>query len=68
MKALKINVNGTLIEPSVTTVLDKTYPISRYLLMITNGQPTGLVKDYINFILSPDGQKLVAKEGFVPLP
>ena len=68
VKALKINVNGTLVEPSVKTVLDKTYPISRYLLMITNGQPTGLTKDYIAYILSPDGQKLVAKEGFVPLP
>jgi phosphate transport system substrate-binding protein len=68
VKALKINVNGTLVEPSVKTVLDKSYPISRSLLMITNGQPTGLVKDYINYILSPDGQKLIAKEGFVPLP
>jgi phosphate transport system substrate-binding protein len=68
VKALKINVNGTLVEPSVKTVLDKSYPISRSLLMITNGQPTGLVKDYINYILSPDGQKLVTKEGFVPLP
>ncbi len=68
VKALKINVNGTLVEPSVKTVLDKTYPISRSLLMITNGQPTGLVKDYLGYILSPDGQKLVTKEGFVPLP
>ena len=68
VKALKISVNGTLVEPSIKSVLDKSYPISRSLLMITNGQPTGLVKDYIDYILSPDGQKLVAKEGFVPLP
>ena len=68
IKRLKINVNGTLITPSVTTVLDKSYPLSRYLYMITNGQPAGLTKDYINFILSPDGQKIVAAQGFVPLP
>jgi phosphate transport system substrate-binding protein len=68
VKALQISVNGTLVEPSVKTVLDKSYPISRSLLMITNGQPTGLVKDYIDYILSPEGQKLVTKEGFVPLP
>ena len=68
VKALKISVNGTLVEPSVKTVLDKSYPISRSLLMITNGQPTGLVKDYIDYILSPEGQKLVTKEGFVPIP
>jgi phosphate transport system substrate-binding protein len=68
VKALKISVNGTLVEPSVKTVLDKTYPISRSLLMITNGQPSGLVKNYIDYILGPEGQKLVTKEGFVPLP
>jgi phosphate transport system substrate-binding protein len=68
VKALMINVNGTLVEPSTRTVLDKSYPISRSLLMITNGQPTGLVKDYIDYILGPDGQKMVIKEGFVPIP
>ncbi|MCU0631181.1 MAG: phosphate ABC transporter substrate-binding protein [Methanoregulaceae archaeon] len=68
VKALTINVNGTLVEPSTRTVLDKSYPISRSLLMITNGQPTGLVKDYIDYILGPDGQKMVIKEGFVPIP
>ena len=68
IKQLKIDVNGTLITPSVATVLDKSYPLSRYLYMITNGQPAGLTKDYINYILSPDGQKIVAAQGFVPLP
>jgi len=68
VKALKISVNGTLVEPSVKTVIDKSYPISRSLLMITNGQPIGLEKDYIDYILSPEGQILVTKEGFVPLP
>jgi phosphate transport system substrate-binding protein len=66
VKALKINVNGTLVEPSVKTVLDKSYPISRSLLMITNGQPSGLVKDYIDYILGPEGKKIVTREGFVP--
>jgi phosphate transport system substrate-binding protein len=68
IRQLKINVNGTLITPSVATVLDKSYPLSRYLYMITNGQPKGLARDYINFILSPDGQKIVQAQGFVPLP
>ena len=68
VKALKINVNGTLVEPSVKTVLDKTYPISRSLIMITNGQPTGLAKSYLDFILGKDGQKIVQDQGYVPLP
>jgi len=68
VKALKISVNGTLVEPSIKTVLDKTYPISRSLLFITNGQPNGVVKNYIDYIMSPEGQKLVTKDGFVPIP
>jgi phosphate transport system substrate-binding protein len=36
--------------------------------MITNGQPIGLEKDYIDYILGSEGQILVTKEGFVPLP
>jgi phosphate transport system substrate-binding protein len=67
VKALKIDVNGTLIEPSVANVLSKTYPVSRDLYMITNGAATGLAKSYIDFILSAAGQKIVQQQGFVPL-
>jgi phosphate transport system substrate-binding protein len=67
VKALPINVNGTLIAPTVATVKDKTYPIHRDLYMITNGQPTGLAADYINFLLSPAGQQIVVAQGYVAL-
>jgi phosphate transport system substrate-binding protein len=67
VKAVKINAGGTLIEPTVDNVLSLKYPLSRSLYMITSGQPTGLAKDYINYILSPDGQNLLKDEGFVPL-
>ena len=69
VKALSLfTTGGQLIPASTTTVADHTYPISRNLYMITQGQPTGLTADYINFILSPDGQKIVANDGYVPLP
>jgi phosphate transport system substrate-binding protein len=68
VKAVPVLVNGTPIKATIATVLDKTYPISRPLLMITQGPPTGLAKNYIDFILSPTGQKIVTDEGFVPLP
>jgi phosphate transport system substrate-binding protein len=68
VKALPIWYNAqSMIVPSQATVANKTYPISRDLYMITNGQPTGLAKDYIDFILSPDGQKIVSDQGYVPL-
>ncbi|RKX58414.1 MAG: phosphate ABC transporter substrate-binding protein [Thermodesulfobacteriota bacterium] len=63
VKALK--VDGVL--PSQYTVLKGTYPISRPLFMYTDGKPKGLVKDFIDFVLSKEGQKIVKEEGFVPL-
>jgi phosphate transport system substrate-binding protein len=67
VKAVPVIVNGTPIQASIGTVIGKTYPISRPLLMITQGPPAGLAKSYIDFILSPAGQKIVTEEGFVPL-
>ena len=52
--------------PSVATVNDGSYPISRPLYMYTAGDPKGQVKAYVDWVLS-DGQLLVAQLGFVPL-
>ncbi len=56
------------IYPSVATGADGSYPLSRYLYMYTAGEPTGVIADYINWIRGPDGQAIVARLGFVPLP
>ncbi len=63
VKALKVNN----VEASVTTALNGTYPVSRALFMFTNGWPKGDVISFINFVLSPAGQKMVKEEGYVPL-
>jgi len=60
-----LTVNG--ITASAKTALSKEYPVARPLYMYTNGQPAGEVANFLKFVLSPAGQKLVAKEGFVPL-
>jgi len=52
--------------PSVETVNDGSYPISRPLYMYTAGEPSGEIKAYLDWVLS-DGQSLVAEMGFVPL-
>lgn len=54
------------VKPSVATVNDGSYPISRPLFMVTAGEPTGQVKDYLDWIVH-DGQELVVELGFVPL-
>ena len=59
--------DGSTVTPSVATVKDKTYPIHRDLYMITNGQPTGLAKDYLDFLLGADGQQIVVQQGYVAL-
>lgn len=43
------------------------YPLSRYLFMYLRKQPEGEIKKYIDWILSPDGQAIVEKEGFFPV-
>lgn len=55
------------IEPGVEVARSGKYPISRKLYLYTKGEPTGDVKEYIEWILSPAGQKIVEAEGFVPL-
>jgi phosphate transport system substrate-binding protein len=56
------------IEPSMETVTNNTYPISRELYWFTNGTPNGMVKNLLNWALSPDGQKLAQETDYVPLP
>jgi len=63
LKALEIDG----IAPSRATVISNKYPISRPLFMYTNGVPQGDVKGFIDFLKSPEGQKLVEEAGFVGL-
>jgi phosphate transport system substrate-binding protein len=56
-----------IVAPGISTIKDKSYPISRSLYVVTNGQPSGLSKTFIDYILSPDGQKIVADEGYITL-
>ena len=67
VKAVKIKKDGMEIEPTVENILNGKYPISRSLYMITNGEPKGIAKDFIDFLLSEEGQKIVEEEGFVPI-
>jgi len=58
----------TSVQPSIPTVLDKTYPIARPLYMYTPGEPSENAKKYLDWIMSEAGQKIVEKSGYVPLP
>jgi phosphate transport system substrate-binding protein len=67
MLRLAASSAGPFVMPSKETALSGTYPVSRDLYMYTNGEPTGSIKDYLDWILSPEGQKIVGELGFVPI-
>jgi phosphate transport system substrate-binding protein len=68
VKVLAIaNSQGDYILPNSDTVKQNLYPISRDLYMYTNGEAESLIKEYIDWILSAEGQQIVEDLGFVPI-
>lgn len=65
--AIAVEEGKPYIMPSIETVNEETYPISRELFMYTAGEPEGIIKDYITWILSAEAQEIVKKLGFVPI-
>jgi phosphate transport system substrate-binding protein len=56
------------VEASDTNVANQTYPIGRVLHFFTKGQPTGLTKDFVDYVLSDGVQKgVVVDAGFIPV-
>ncbi len=66
MVAVTRDADAAYVLPSVATVNDGSYPISRPLYMYTAGEPSGQVATYMDWLLT-DGQTLVSELGFVPL-
>jgi phosphate transport system substrate-binding protein len=63
VKALKISG----VAPSEQTVLDGTYKVQRPFLFLTKGEPTGAVKEFIDWVLSPEGHAVIKSEKVVPV-
>jgi len=60
-------VGDSAIVPSIESVQSGHYPISRPLIMYTKGEPAGLAKKFIDFVLSEEGQQVVRRLDFVPV-
>jgi phosphate transport system substrate-binding protein len=56
------------VTPTVANTLSRAYPLARSLQIYTLGEPQGEIKRYVDWILSPDGQKVVELSGYVPVP
>jgi phosphate transport system substrate-binding protein len=68
MGAKTISVDGT--DPEIISVLDGSYPVSRKLYIVHKGAiEEGTLEDaFVDFLLSEEGQEIVADTGFIPLP
>lgn len=68
-KAVAVSAKNSedFIYPTIENVMLRKYPISRPLYLYTNGHPTGIVKNFIDYALSKEGQKVVAETSFVPI-
>jgi phosphate transport system substrate-binding protein len=69
VKALEVSYDKgkTYISPSIANAKNKTYPITRPLFYYYLNTTEKLIKPYVNFILSAEGQKIVLDEGYVPV-
>jgi phosphate transport system substrate-binding protein len=70
VKALLVSATDTTeaIEPTEANVDSGKYPLARYLYWYTLGEPTGDIKALVDWVLGPEGQKIVSAVGYYPLP
>ena len=62
-----VTKSGSAVMPSIDSVIERSYPISRPLFMYTDGEPEGAEKEYLDWIKSDAGQKILLDNGYPPL-
>lgn len=60
-----VSVDGA--DPTSANAVNGSYPVVRPLNMVTQGQPGGVVASWLAFIMSDEGQEIVAAEGYLPI-
>lgn len=63
---------GQCVDDSPENVLSGKYPLARFLYVYVNKAPNKpldpMVREYVKYVLSQQGQQTVIKDGFIPLP
>ncbi|MBK8870164.1 MAG: phosphate ABC transporter substrate-binding protein [Elusimicrobia bacterium] len=65
--AIKPDAATPGILPNETHILDGSYPVSRNLFFYLRDEPAGAINNFVDFVLSPEGQAIVAKVGYYPI-
>ena len=72
VRAVPLSKKGPFIEASIDNAVTGKYPLSRFLYVYVNKHPnkplSPLQAEFVKMILSKQGQKIVAKDGYIPLP
>jgi phosphate transport system substrate-binding protein len=64
--AVKKDAKSLALKPTAENIKAGTYPISRYLYLYLRSRPTGETKEFIDWVLSPEGQGIATKVGYFP--
>jgi phosphate transport system substrate-binding protein len=64
---VKVNDTTAAVHPTLDAVSNGSYPISRELYFFYRGAPSGELKAFINWTLSPEGQKVAESADYIPL-
>ncbi|MCQ1537250.1 PstS family phosphate ABC transporter substrate-binding protein [Methanosarcina sp. KYL-1] len=67
VKAVSLDSGDGFQYPSPENIISGAYPLSRPLFFYTNGEPEGLTKEFIDFVMSEEGQSLVLEVGYFPV-
>jgi phosphate transport system substrate-binding protein len=62
------NRQSAAIAPTPATALDGSYALARPLYFYTPGEPQGVTRAFIDWVTGPEGQAIVSRVGFVPVP
>lgn len=69
VRTVKVAAEGSdPVEPTMENATSGKYPLSRFLNIYSAGEASGLAKEYLDFVLSDEGQKVVEGVGYYPLP
>jgi phosphate transport system substrate-binding protein len=69
LKAITIakDASSEPVAPTMENALSNRYPLSRFLFWYTAGEPTGTLKEFVDWVVGPQGQSTVGDVGFYPL-
>jgi phosphate transport system substrate-binding protein len=69
---LSLEHGGELVPPTAETAADGSYPLARFLYVAVNKHPNDplppLEREFVKLILSKQGQEVVVRDGYIPLP